>query len=218
MKNPPLGPRPAPAADPGDLGAAQRVLEALREAGRPLRIGEIATAVGSHDNTVRGHLATLLERGLVETSTAPAEGRGRPAALYAAGPRPGARTDEYRSLAGAFAADLVASGDGPQVRSRARRIGRSWGEGLRPSTTKGGPHERLDAALADLGFGPRRDGDVVRLTTCPLLDLAVANPDVICQVHLGLVDGILDRGEGDGEAELTPFAEPGACLLRTPPA
>lgn len=213
MKNRSLGPRPTPQADPGDLGAAAEVLAVVRDADEPLRVGEIAERVGSHANTVRGHLARLLDEGLVEAGSAPAEGRGRPPVLYTAGPRPGARVDEYRSLAGAFAADLVRSGSGSQVRARARGIGRAWGESLAPPA-RSGRSERLDAALTDLGFGPERQGEVVRLTTCPLLDLAVANPDVICQVHLGLVDGLIDRGESEEEAELTPFAEPGACLLR----
>lgn len=184
-----------------------------------MRVHEIASGVGSHENTVRSHLAQLLDRSLVTTATAPAEGRGRPAVLYEAGPRPGARTEEYRALAGAFAADLVASGRGPEVRERARRVGRAWGERLAAPEAKGGERRHLDATLADLGFGPVRDGDgaTVRLTTCPLLELAVENPDVICQVHLGLVDGTLGRGAAEEPVELTPFAEPGACLLSVPP-
>lgn len=181
-----------------------------------MRVSELATRLGSHENTVRSHLQQLRDRSLVTTRPAPAGGRGRPAVLYEAGPRPGARTSEYRALAGAFAADLVASGGGPGVRERARRIGRAWGERLASARREGGAGERLDATLADLGFGPVRDGDLLRLTTCPLLDLAVENPDVICQVHLGLVDGTLGRGEADEPSELTPFAEPGACLLRMP--
>lgn len=181
-----------------------------------MRVNEIAASVGSHENTVRSHLAQLLDRSLVTADTAPAEGRGRPAVLYEAGPQPGSRTEEYRALAGAFAADLVASGSGSQVRDRARRIGRAWGERLAAPEATVSEREHLDTTLADLGFGPVRDGATVRLTTCPLLDLAVENPDVICQVHLGLVDGTLDRGDGDESAELTPFAEPGACLLRVP--
>jgi predicted ArsR family transcriptional regulator len=212
VENANLGPLPAPEADPSDLGAAvRRVLEALRQARRPLRVHEIADAVGSHENTVRSHLAQLIDRGLVTTRTAPAEGRGRPAVLYEGGPRPGRRTEEYQALAGAFAADLISSGSGPQVRARARRIGRAWGERMAAPETPVSEQEHLDATLADLGFGPERDGETVRLTTCPLLELAVENPDVICQVHLGLVEGTLARDE---PAELIPFAEPGACLLR----
>lgn len=210
-----LGPRPAAQADPVDLGpAARRVLEAMREQGRALRVGEIAPLVGSHENTVRSHLAELVERRLVTTSAAPVIGRGRPALRYAAGARPGTRTDEYRALTGAFAADLVRLDDGG-TRRRARRIGRVWGERLHLPRAKGEP-ARLDAALADLGFGPEREGEMVRLTTCPLLELAEENPDVICQVHLGLVEGLLGRGKPDEDVELAPFAEPGACLLRVP--
>lgn len=217
VENHRLGPKPAPEADPSDLGSAvMQVLEALRVGGRPMRVTEIAAGVGSHENTVRGHLAQLLRRSLVTSDLASPEGRGRPAVLYEAGPRPGVRTHEYQALTGAFAADLIASGSGPHVRDRARRIGRAWGERLASSGTGVGEREHLDATLADLGFGPVRDGDLVRLTTCPLLDLAVENPDVICQVHLGLVDGTLDRGDDAEPAELTPFAEPGSCLLRVP--
>ena len=212
-----LGPAPAPEADPSDLGSAVRqVLDALREGGRPMRVGEGAAGGGSPEHTLPRHRGHLRDRSLVTVTTAPAEGRGRPAVLYEAGPRPGARTDEYRALAGAFASDLVASGRGPVVRARARRIGRAWGERLRTPMTRETGRPLLDATLTDLGFGPERDGDTVRLTTCPLLDLAVENPDVICQVHLGLVEGTLDRDARDEEAELTPFAEPGACLLRVP--
>lgn len=217
MKNPRLGPRPAPEPDPSDLGSATRqVLEALRHGVGPMRVDEVAEAVGSHVNTVRGHLAQLVDRSLVMTTTAPAQGRGRPAVLYEAGPRPGARTDEYRALAGAFAADLVASGRGPGVRARARGIGRAWGERLRSPARQGTERRRLEATLVDLGFGPETDGDTVRLTTCPLLELARENPDVICEIHLGLVEGTLDHGEVAEQAELTPFAEPGACLLHVP--
>ena len=211
MENTNLGPRPAPEADPSDLGAAVRqVLEALRDGSGPMRVNEIAESVGSHENTVRSHLGQLIDRGLVTTRTAPSEGRGRPAVLYQAGPRPGARTEEYQALAGAFAADLIANGDVPAARTRARRIGRAWGERLASADASISERDHIDATLADLGFGPERSGEVIRLTTCPLLDLAVENPDVICQVHLGLVEGTLRRDEA---AELTPFAEPGACLL-----
>lgn len=215
VKNTAAGPAPAPEGDPVDLGAAARaVLDVLREAGGSLRVSDVAERMGTHDNTVRTHLAQLVERRLATATTAPAQGRGRPATLYEAGPRPGARTAEYRALTSAFAADLIAHGDGPEVRTRARSIGRAWGEQMR--TADGDASARLDATLADLGFGPVREGEVVRLTTCPLLEAALEHPEVICQVHLGLVAGTLGRREEDPPIELTPFAEPGACLLRVP--
>jgi predicted ArsR family transcriptional regulator len=68
-----------------------------------------------------------------------------------------------------------------------------------------------------LGFAPetRREADRVRLTECPLLESARAHPDVVCNVHSGLVRGALaELGDETTEVELEPFAEPGACLLR----
>ncbi len=52
------------------------------------------------------------------------------------------------------------------------------------------------------------------LRTCPLLDAARRHPEVVCQVHLGLVDGALAAHEVTAPgARLEPFARPGACVL-----
>jgi len=69
--------------------------------------------------------------------------------------------------------------------------------------------------LAELGFGPDPSGDDIALRTCPLLELAEEMPEVICQVHRGLVEGALDHyGAPSDGVELVPFAEVGACRLR----
>lgn len=73
--------------------------------------------------------------------------------------------------------------------------------------------------LADLRFEPEPAAEpgTVRLTACPLLDAARRNPDVVCEVHLGIVRGALDLLGGDPDgAGLEAFAEPGACRLRLP--
>ena len=72
--------------------------------------------------------------------------------------------------------------------------------------------------LARLGFSPEATPDgAIALRTCPLLELAQAHPDVICQVHAGLTEGAHLAFGGDGEGVgLTAFAAPGACHLRLP--
>ncbi len=73
--------------------------------------------------------------------------------------------------------------------------------------------------LTDLRFEPQpaTTPHTMRLTTCPLLDAARRNPDVVCEVHLGIVRGALDRlGSDPAGADLLAFAEPGACLLTLP--
>jgi predicted ArsR family transcriptional regulator len=72
-------------------------------------------------------------------------------------------------------------------------------------------------ALDDLGYAPRPDArvDKVELTRCPLLQVASDVPEVVCQVHLGLVEELLDASGADrSRASLTPFAAPGVCALR----
>ena len=73
------------------------------------------------------------------------------------------------------------------------------------------------------GPGPGRgrasgSGTTVLLRTCPLLDAARRHPEVVCQVHLGLVAGALEaHGEPSEGLGLVPFARPGACVLTLPP-
>ena len=71
--------------------------------------------------------------------------------------------------------------------------------------------------LDELRFEPQPSAGAVRLTTCPLLDAARRNPDLVCQVHLGIVRGVLgELGADPDAADLVPFAEPGACRLTLP--
>ena len=58
----------------------------------------------------------------------------------------------------------------------------------------------------------------VRLRTCPLLEAARRHPEVVCEVHAGLVEGADAAYGGTGTGvDLRPFAVPGACLLALSP-
>jgi predicted ArsR family transcriptional regulator len=59
----------------------------------------------------------------------------------------------------------------------------------------------------------------VRLLRCPLLDVARQYPEIICQVHMGLISGALtELGGDDTGVDLLPFAESDACRLVLPHA
>ncbi len=47
-------------------GARARVLEAMQSLGTTASVGEVATALGLHENTARKHLDGLASRGLLE--------------------------------------------------------------------------------------------------------------------------------------------------------
>lgn len=85
--------------------------------------------------------------------------------------------------------------------------------------------ELLDA----LGFSPLVDDDRTRrpagdragadllLRTCPLLDAALARPEVVCRVHEGLVEGFLRARGSDADVTVEPFAARLGCraVIRT---
>ena len=52
------------------------------------------------------------------------------------------------------------------------------------------------AELADLGFDPEvtggDDGVTIAFTHCPFRELAEANPELVCGLHRGMVEGFVD--------------------------
>ncbi|MBO2462529.1 helix-turn-helix transcriptional regulator [Actinomadura violacea] len=196
------------------------VLDALRGAGAPLGVADVAERLAVHPNTARFHLDALVADGAAERTLERPSGPGRPRTVYTARPgmdRGGSRG--YRLLAQILLSRLAAAG--PDARREAESAGREWGRFLvdRPPpftrTSAGDAVARLTALLADLDFAPDADGDVVRLRHCPFLELAEEYGPLVCDVHLGIMRGALAELDAPVEAEgLEPFAEPAACLAR----
>ena len=195
------------------------LLEALREQPDPVEIGALAVLTGRHPNTLREHLDWLVSAGLVVRHAATPRGRGRPAWLYEAlGPRP--TTEDYPELAASLAWSL--GGQEKDATAQAREAGRRWGRdlsgerGATPQPSVEEARRQAVSLLGELGFTPEIDESAsrVRLTRCPLLQAAHVNREVVCTLHVGLVQGALEQyGAADEPVDLVPFAEPGACLL-----
>lgn len=74
----------------------------------------------------------------------------------------------------------------------------------------------LEAHLDAFGFDPvlEQAASTFHLWRCPFLELARERPDVVCSVHAGLAQGVLDQSGDAYEVEaLTPFVGPGHCTL-----
>lgn len=221
-----MGPRPA--AWPRHRRALSRsraaLLEMLSDQPEPVSQAALATASGLHANTVREHLEALTRDGLVSRQRAEPAGRGRPAWMYQATGGPGG--SEYARLATALASVIHRTSASP--REDGRRAGAQWGHELAEGRDDSDPHggtggtgarRRVIELLGDLGFAPEPDDRrrTVRLTRCPLLEAAHKYPDVVCAVHLGIVEGAMrEYGADPTGADLLPFAESGACRLRLP--
>ena len=205
-----------------DSWPRRRLLAILRGATEPFDAAELARLTGQHVTTVRFHLDVLTRESLVNQVQQPPRGRGRPRIGYTAV----AHSVRYQELALVLADQLGA--DPKRRLDAAVAAGRSWATQIDHVRSR---METLDDAkemttelLADLGFAPKYvaedndspDSATIRLTACPLRELARTHSDVVCGVHLGLLRESLDRGGKPGAytASLHPFVEPELCLAR----
>lgn len=215
-----LGPAPVRGPSPGAELTSQRaaVLEVVQHSAIPLTSSQVADGLGLHHNTAREHLDALVERDLIcRTSSAPS-GRGRPALRYSAAVQvePNSSVREYSGLVAALATHIERTSEDPA--EEALVAGVAWGVAtagqIKPLAHDG--KAAIIAQLSSLGFQPKPDpvGTQIALMRCPLLDAAKRNPEIVCNVHLGLVRGMLEVIDSDDvSADLDAFAVPGACIL-----
>lgn len=198
--------QPDPAGRMSSARAA--VLARLRQLGGAATVRELAADLEQHPNTVREHLLALADARLVLPVEAEPGRRGRPAQRYRANPARRGSEREYAELASVLAQHLA---DLPDASEIARGIGHGWGQRL---VIRDGAPKPL-AVLDQMGFEPEVDEEEWRLHRCPLIEAAQAYPAVICAVHLGMLEALAAaRGLDPQAVELTPFAEPGICLVR----
>jgi len=202
-------------------GRRQEVLRLLRAATTPLSVTAIARQLGVHPNTVRFHLDVLVASGLAEQA-APAHRRpGRPAQLFRSVPAMDPAGPRHYQLLAEILVQSVAAGPEPSV--HAADAGRAWGRSLAGTPGDGEPVARLVSLLDDLGFDPdlrvSADGQRVGLRHCPFLELARERAQVVCPIHLGLMQGAMAAwGAQDTVSRLAPFAEPDLCVAHLAPA
>ena len=210
---------PGPAPPVRDRRA--EVLDRLSEAAGPLAAAQVAEQVGLHVNTARFHLDGLVRDGLAERETEQRRCPGRPRMLYRAVARdPGTRG--YRWLA-EMLTGLVSTLDDPG--SAAADAGSAWGRHL---VERSAPYERVTAAeaigrlermLDAAGFRPEQhegeSGPQVRLRHCPFGEIAARHTDVVCRLHLGLMQGALAEQRAPVDVRrLDPLVEPGLCVAQ----
>jgi predicted ArsR family transcriptional regulator len=198
------------------------VLDLLRAAGSPAGVRDIAEQAGLHPNTARFHLDALVDAGLAARAPKERTTPGRPSMAYraVAGGEPMGRR-RYRLLA-EMLTSLIA-GMLPKPGEAAEEAGREWGRYL---TEPPPPYQRLDAGeavgrltatMAEIGFAPEAVTDgtqyQLRLRQCPFREVAENHQDVVCQLHLGLMQGALAQMRAPVTADrLQPFAEPSLCI------
>ncbi|HET8991280.1 MAG TPA: helix-turn-helix domain-containing protein [Acidimicrobiales bacterium] len=169
-----------------------RLFRYVAEANRPVGVAELTDFAGLNHNAVRQHLAVLKAASLVlervETRTRP----GRPALLYELHPEAAGKWETTGAYAWLAALLAEAVRDGLSVREVGYRDGQRRARAYRGLEGEAAIERELQRG----GFRPeRRDaGATVEyvLQRCPFAEVAVASPTEICQLHLGLSEGLAD--------------------------
>jgi predicted ArsR family transcriptional regulator len=198
----------------------------LARSPRPLATADVAESLDLHANTVRPHLERMRDVGLLVVETEGRGGVGRPQHRYSIAPDApslGLEPPAMPLLAAMLAGVAAASGAAPEEAAEVGRLqGRAAAARLVPAAGRvdgsGGtaPDDDLDDAevclealvadLSRLGFDPAvaadRDGVTVAFAHCPFAALAEAHPEIVCHLHRGMVEGIV---EVVGGLDITAF-------------
>jgi len=179
----------------------------LARSPHPLSTADIAETLGLHVNTVRPHLERMREVGLLEVQIDNRGAVGRPQHRYllaADAPSLGLEPPTFPILARMLLRAARLAGVRPDDAADAgREQGRADAvQARRPCL------EALVLELDRLGFDPAIAGDeenaTIAFTHCPFRDLAEANPDLVCSLHRGLVEGFVEALAED-EIEVSAF-------------
>jgi predicted ArsR family transcriptional regulator len=169
-----------------------RVFRYIADSERPVTVAELTAYVQLNHNAVRQHLAVLKDVGLILEEIESRNRPGRPRLLYRLHPEAAGKW----GTPGAYAWLAALLAEALQHGWSAREVGRE--EGLRRSQeyVDSDPIDAIEQELVGSGFRPRRSdrgrqmGFV--LGRCPFTDVAATHPETVCQLHLGLAEGLAE--------------------------
>ncbi|MFU8874557.1 helix-turn-helix transcriptional regulator [Micromonospora sp. SL4-19] len=191
----------------------------VRGQDHPVTRDEAAEAQRISRNLAAFHLDKLVGAGLLQARyQAPTDqprGRGRTPKVYEATPGCIALTIPERryDLVGEILAQAVAENP-TDARSAALRLAAQRGEAIGRQIGGGRP---VAAVLAELGFEPAGDEELIRLRNCPFHELAAQQTELVCGLNEAFIAGLLSGlGRADLDARLAPG--PGACCVQIRPA
>lgn len=198
----------------------------LARASRPLATAEIADGLDLHVNTVRPHLERMRELGLLAMEVDPRGGVGRPQHRYGLSPDApslGLEPPAYPLLAAMLVrASAEVRLDPEEVTEAGREQGRVDGARARAADL---PCQRaLELRLAELGFDPASTesddngdestaGTTIAFTHCPFRQLAEVNPDLVCGLHRGMVEGLIELYDDADVADFRSLIDRDPCQV-----
>jgi predicted ArsR family transcriptional regulator len=187
----------------------------IADSDRPADVTEMTAHFGLNHNAIRQHLAKLVDAGLVVESISAARGRGRPRLEYIVDPAADGRwgvTSPYERLS-VLLTEMIHEGENP-VEAGARAGRRHRVDGSTAEHAVAG----ITAAMAREGFDPelrhRRGRTEIVLRNCPFESAALADPDTVCTLHLGIARGLAEGTSLVVEDLIRRDPRRANCLLR----
>jgi predicted ArsR family transcriptional regulator len=187
----------------------------------PLSTADVAEALGLHVNTVRPHLERMREVGLLQVEADARGGVGRPQHRYSLAPDApslGLEPSPFPTLARVLLEAAASAGvEGDEVSEAGRAQGRvdaaAW-------AAEGDDLDCLDALLLEqsrMGFDPALVADDAGATLafahCPFRPLADAHPELVCSLHRGLVEGLVETFPGASVARFHTLVDRTPCQV-----
>jgi len=183
----------------------------------PLTATQLADRLGLHANTVRLHLERLRDAGLVDVEPVHRGTVGRPQHVYSLAPgAPGLGFDppSYTLLAGLLAS--LAERVGAEAED-AIAAGYAWGAEAGRRTRSRSCVKALGAEMARLGFDPSvvQRGDIADMAFlhCPFRELAEAYPELVCNLHRGISEGVVDEVGGGSVDDFATLYDRDPCRV-----
>ncbi len=172
----------------------------------PVSAQEIADRLGLHPNTVRPHLERMREAELVNVETIHRGTPGRPQHRYSLAPGApglgGVESPAHTLLAGMLAAMAERAGaDSTDAAAIGRGVGREAvvQEGVQRTSPRACVATLL-RQLDRLGFEPSEerhdDRSHIAFLRCPFRELAEAYPELVCNLHRGITEGVVEAAGG----------------------
>ena len=190
----------------------QALYDHVASARTPVTRDAAAHAVGVDRSVAAYHLDRLVEDGLLVPSFARPEGRtgpgaGRPAKQYERAPGEISVSLPPRSYD--VLAELLATAVEGDTTGSVRDVLHDAAAALGARMAAHGGD--VAGALAEQGFEPYQDGDVLRLANCPFHQLARRHTELVCSMNLSLMSALADAADADLRPQLDPA--PGRCCV-----
>jgi predicted ArsR family transcriptional regulator len=172
----------------------------IADARRQVGVAELTDHLGLNHNAIRQHLAKLVAADLVLESREATGRPGRPRLTYVVH----AATDSRWGVVGSYErlslllTEIIRTGDRPV------EVGRRHGRREAVAQGLAGDADAVLGAVGETiarqGFDPvlHREGDDIdiELRSCPFAATAVADPDTVCALHLGIAQGMAEHAHG----------------------